>query len=532
MLPAFGTAAGWGVGVFRGLRLPQELQGDYFYGEVVARILRRSKPVNLEGLTQVQNPYQAQKSEFIKSMDPLFRPVDNKTAPDGTMYIVDMYHGIIQEGEWAQKGTYLRAKIEQYKLDTAIGYGRIWRLTYNGMDRDKTKPTMFQDTPAKLVTYLSHPNGWWRDTAQQQLVLRQNKSVVPALKTMAASNPNKLARIHAAWTLEGLNSLDAGLVRGFIKDSDPQLRQQGLRLSEILYKGGDTSFTDDIKAATKDADVNVQIQALLTANYLKFADAADIAKAMQAANKAKGVQTVANRILTPPATDPNAGFADNMNPPVRTPAEVASLERGAKVFAESCTECHGHDAMGAPDGNGGLMAPALAGNPPLGSQTSPEHLLRVLLSGLTDPIHGKSYAAGMMVSQKAESDDWIASVASFLRNGLTNGGPMVTPDMVAYIRSVDARRTTPYTDAELTRATPRTLQPDASWKTTASDTAPVQIGGGAGRAEGAFTLEGWTTGKPQIPGQYWQVQLPRAANLARMEFQALTDSFSTLPRTA
>jgi len=522
------TTAGSGANIYRGDRLPAELKGDYFYGEVVARVLRRAKPVNMEGLTQVQNVYQAQKTEFIRSMDPLFRPVDNKTAPDGTMYIVDMYHGIIQEGEWAQPGTYLRAKIEQYKLDTAIGYGRIWRLTYNGMERDKTKPTMFQDTPAKLVTYLAHPNGWWRDTAQQQLVLRQNKSVVPALKTMATSNPNKLARIHAAWTLEGLNSLDAGLVRGFIKDSDPQLRQQGLRLSEILYKGGDTSFGDDIKAATKDADVNVQIQALLTASYLKFADAADIAKAMQAANKAKGVQTVANRIITPPATD--GGFEPF--PPVRTAAEVAMLERGAKIFAESCTECHGQDAMGAADGNGGQMAPALAGNARIGAQTSPEHLLRVLLSGLTDPIHGKSYAAGMMVPQKAESDEWIASVASYLRNGLTNGGPMVTPDLVAYIRAADARRTAPYTDAELTRATPQTLQPDATWKVTASSVAPVMIGGGAGKAEGAFSLEGWTTGQQQQPGQFWQVELPRTVNLAGIDYQSLTSSFYSRPGAA
>ena len=41
------------------------------------------------------------------------------------------------------------------------------------------------------------------------------------------------------------------------------------------------------------------------------------------------------------------------------------------------------------------MAPALAGN--LRLQGSPEHVLRVMLSGLTDPIDGRSYAAGVMV---------------------------------------------------------------------------------------------------------------------------------------
>ncbi len=49
-----------------------------------------------EGLTQLRNAYPG--SEFILSTDPLFRPVNMRTAPDGTVYIADMYRGIIQEG--------------------------------------------------------------------------------------------------------------------------------------------------------------------------------------------------------------------------------------------------------------------------------------------------------------------------------------------------------------------------------------------------------------------------------------------------
>jgi len=512
------ASAGAGAAVYRGDRLPADLKGEYFYGEVVGRILRRAHPVNMEGLTQLRNPYQAEKSEFIKSMDPLFRPVDAKTAPDGTLYVVDMYHGIIQEAEWAQPGTYLRAKINQYKLDTAISYGRVWRLGYQGMQRDTTKPRMFQETAAQLVTHLTHPNGWWRDTAQQQLVLRQDKSVIPALKTMAASNPNKLARIHALWTLEGLGGLDAGLVRSFMKDSDPQLRQQGIRVSEILYKaGGDQSFAADYKTLAMDADTNVSIQALQTMQYLKVADVVETAKAVQAAKQAKGVQLIANRIITPPAKA-TVAFAED-NPPLRTAAEVARLEKGAEIFANSCGECHGHDGQGASDGGGGLMAPALAGNARL-AQGSPEHVLRVLMSGLTDPINGRTYAANTMVPQRGESDEWIASVASFLRNGMSNDATMVTPEQVAYIRAQEAKRTEPYTDAELNKVQPRLLPADASWKVTASDNAPVVIGGTANPAA-AMTLEGWKTGKPQTPGMFYQIELPKTVNLAGLDYQAL-----------
>ena len=165
------------------------------------------------------------------------------TAPDGTMYIVDMYRGIIQEAQWSGRGTYLRARINQYELDKVHSHGRIWRLTYDGMARDTTQPRMLNETPAQLVTHLSHPNGWWRDTAQQLLVLKQDKSVVPALQQLARnSRPNLLARFHALWTLEGLGALDAALVREQMEDPNPRMRIQAIRASETLYKAGDKSL--------------------------------------------------------------------------------------------------------------------------------------------------------------------------------------------------------------------------------------------------------------------------------------------------
>ncbi|MCB0633546.1 MAG: hypothetical protein KDD15_27625, partial [Lewinella sp.] len=135
-----------GNDIYRGDRLPKDLYGELFYGEPVARIVRQVHPEVNEGLTQLHNVYQEQQSEFIRSSDPLFRPVDMATAPDGTMYIVDMYHGIIQEGQWAQRGSYLRTKIEQYQLDKVVSLGRIWRITHESMERDMARPHMLDET--------------------------------------------------------------------------------------------------------------------------------------------------------------------------------------------------------------------------------------------------------------------------------------------------------------------------------------------------------------------------------------------------
>ena len=284
-----GTAAA-GNDIFRGDRLPADLVGDYFSGETVARIVRRIRPVVTEGLTQMSNVYNG--TEFIKSTDPLFRPTDLTTAPDGTMYITDMYHGTIEEATWTLPGYYVRAKIEQYGLDRIVGHGRIFRLTYDGIQPDPAKPNLGNEPSAQLVARLEHPNGWWRDTAQQLLVLRQDKSVVAALESMARTSASRLGRIHALWTLEGLGSLDAGLVREQFKSADPKVRIEAAQLAEPLIKAGDLSLITDVKALGKDSDPSVVIQSMLTVGYVRAPDAVGFIQSIMDANKGAGVTAV------------------------------------------------------------------------------------------------------------------------------------------------------------------------------------------------------------------------------------------------
>ena len=119
-----------------------------------------------------------------------------------------MYRGIIQQATWSGPGTYLRARIDQYALDKVFGHGRIWRVTYDGMERDRTQPRMLNETPAQLVAHLSHPNGWWRDTraaaarAEAGQVGRP-RAAADRLDSRQLGQGNLLARFHALWTLEG-----------------------------------------------------------------------------------------------------------------------------------------------------------------------------------------------------------------------------------------------------------------------------------------------------------------------------------------
>jgi mono/diheme cytochrome c family protein len=495
--------------VFRGHRLPKELVGELISGEPVARIVRRIHPENKEGLTILHNAYPD--NEFIKSLDPFFLPVDVTTAPDGTLYITDMYHGIIQVGNFTGPGTYLRAKIQQYDLDKVIHKGRIWRLVYDGVQpdrsdalrRDRTVPRMHRETAAQLVRHLSHPNGWWRDTAQQLLVLRQNKSVAPALQLIVTSSPNLLARFHALWTLEGLGALKPALVRQQMKDPEPRMRIQAIRASETLYKAGDTSFLEDYRALTKDPSVDVVIQAMLTLNRWKVPDAAATIKATMESNPARGVQVVATTVLTPPS-----GRGGGRGGPV-TPEQQKLFERGEQIYKELCFACHSTEGTGTPKPElGTTMAPTLVGAPRVNGHR--DYVIKAVLHGLTGPVDDKTYT-DVMMPLGVNNDEWVASVASYVRRSFGNTGGFVTPADVARVRAATAGRTEMWTVPELVASLPAALFPEG-WKAAASHNSDT--------AGGGFSLTMWSAGTPQETGMWFQVEMTKPETVTEMQFQS------------
>lgn len=506
-----------GNDVFRGDRLPEELINQYFYGEPVGRLVRQVRSDKSEGLTSIQNPYRDQETEFIQSTDPLFRPVDMATAPDGTLYIVDMYRGIIQEGNWTQEGSYLRTKIQQYQMDDIVGNGRIWRLTHEDHSRSTEKPRMFEESASELVQHLTHPNGWWRDKAQQLLILRQDRSVVPELEEMARKHENELARIHALWTLEGLRSLKADLVREWMQDANPNLQIQALRAGETLYKYGDKSLEADYKEMMDDPDPQVAIQALLSAYILDFEDVENHLQTALANNQATGVQTVAQQILDKMAA------ARERAATKYTAEESVLFDEGKSIFDSYCATCHGVKGLGTPTGAAGgeLIAPGFSGSPRI--QGHPEYAVKTLLHGLTGSIEGKEYE-GVMIAMGENTDEWIASVVSYIRNDFGNQGSFISPEYVAKIREATQDRESNYSHDELVAEVPKQLFPRDNWQVSASSTALQGVG--STRDPGyAFGFKGWKTEEAQKPGTWFQVVLPKPQHLTEIQFYAGDEQF-------
>jgi putative membrane-bound dehydrogenase-like protein len=520
------TAAS-GADIVRAHRVPADLRGDLLITEPVGRLIRRARVVKTEGHTQLRNAYPG--SEFILSTDPLFRPINITTAPDGSIYIADMYHGIIQEGNWTRPGSYLRRKIEQYQLDKIISHGRIWRLRFDGVPAvpatpagpaaqatpeipaqpalplDLTRPRMLEQTAAQLVSHLSHANGWWRDTAQQLIIQRQDRSVVPALRTLLSSD-NLLARFHAVWTLEGLGALDAATVRTLMKDPEPRMRVQAIRASETIYKAANRSLAEDYRALTKDSDPDVALQALLTATLFKLPGYDALVTELLASNTARGIQEIGRQMqqrIANAASARTAGF---------TPDQQEQLKEGETIYRSLCSTCHGEDARGvALTGaqEGAMMGPPLATSPRVASHR--DYVIKTLLHGLTGPLAGQTFSQ-VMLPMGAQTDQWIANIASYIRNDFGNSASFVTAADVARVRAATASRKTPWTFAELEATVPRALPTDATWKATASHNAE--------RAGNALTLAAWTTVVPQEPGMWLQVELPQPVTIAEIQFDS------------
>ena len=211
-------------------------------------------------------------ADFIASTDERFRPVNFSTGPDGALYVVDMYRGIVEHHSLIS--AYLREVIKSHQLEGPYDYGRIYRV----VPIDKPAPRVAQIarmTNAQWVEHLGDANAWWRETAQQRLVEQHDAATVPAIRRMAASSPRALGRVQAMWTLEGIGALDRATVMAGLSDKEPVVRAAALRLSERLFKDdrGPRGAPDAIRALTQDPAAEVQLQAVLTLGEARDATA-------------------------------------------------------------------------------------------------------------------------------------------------------------------------------------------------------------------------------------------------------------------
>lgn len=264
---SFTSAAG--ISVYTGGAFPPEYEQSFFVCEPAHHL------VHHDLLTADGPTFRAQRSrdgvEFLASTDSWFSPAFTTVGPDGALYVVDYYRPILEHPEWIPPE-------QLYDADLYAGsqQGRIYRVVHESAPAS-IAPRLGEASSEALVEHLSRPNMWWRITAQRLLVERGDKSVVPAL-TELAGNGLELARLHALWTLEGLEALSGKPVLEALADPSARIRENAIRLAEGLLD--DPSVKASILALADDADAKVRFQLALTLGNLREDAARDTLEAI------------------------------------------------------------------------------------------------------------------------------------------------------------------------------------------------------------------------------------------------------------
>jgi putative membrane-bound dehydrogenase-like protein len=255
-----------GTTVYRGDAYGPEFEDNTFTGDAGGQLIHR-KVLRPDGISVLgERPADERKAEFAASRDTWVRVVNFANAPDGHLYVCDMYREVI-EHPWS-----IPDQIKQH-LDLNSGHdrGRIWRIAKEDGARrglaglGEKKPA--NCTSAELVTLLGHANGWHRDCAARLLCERGDPGALPWLKDLF-QGPSGMAKRHALGVLEVMHSLDDAVLLAALADGDAVVRELAVLALEKHGKVND-EVAFQLKGLARDEALRVKLQLAFSLPHLQ-----------------------------------------------------------------------------------------------------------------------------------------------------------------------------------------------------------------------------------------------------------------------
>jgi mono/diheme cytochrome c family protein/glucose/arabinose dehydrogenase len=464
--------AACGPVIYNGNLFGKNYNGNAFVAEPSANLIKRNI-LHDEGY--IVNGEEAYKNkEFLASEDERFRPVNLYNGPDGAMYIVDMYRGIIQHKTYLTP--YLKNEIKHRSLTKPLNCGRIYKVIPRSK---KTENVKFTNDANALAQLLQHPNGWVRSEAQQLLVDAKDKSIAPALQQLLKSTDKPFTVIRALWTMEGLNVLQSSDVLPLLQNSNWIIRMQALSvLPSIINRTNYSQFVPVLQQMINNNDTlaapyigflihmiqpfnNSAAQQLLMELAKKYPDNIYVGDAIisNLQNKEAAFYKASLKINPDTSVAINKRLKKVLDDIVKAKnnANAKALAKlypkGAALFQSVCQTCHGKDGNGV---NG--LAPPLNGSEWV--QGDKNKVISIVLYGLAGPVKvaNKVYTSpeinGEMPgigANKEYTDEDIAQVLSLVRNSWNNKAAKITASDVSNVRSKFKDRQTPFSMEELNK---------------------------------------------------------------------------------
>ncbi|MBA4191235.1 MAG: hypothetical protein C0467_24910 [Planctomycetaceae bacterium] len=177
-----------GLLIYNDTRIPEQYQGLLYYPDVYRKLIRAYKVEPTGATFKVTGEF-----EFMRSTDPLFRPCQMVTGPDGAIYVCDWRTDSGGAGKLSGDGK----------------NGRIYRITWAGTKDIPALPRRGMDSWAKikelpddkLVDALGLPDMTDRVEARKELVRRGPKSRDRVLKKILTGEFEAESRLTALGVL-------------------------------------------------------------------------------------------------------------------------------------------------------------------------------------------------------------------------------------------------------------------------------------------------------------------------------------------
>ena len=442
-----------------------------FVAEPSANLIKRNI-LNTEGF-RVTGKQAYEGREFLASDDERFRPVNLNDGPDGSLYVLDMYRGIIQHNTYLTP--YLKGEIAKRNLTLPLSMGRIYRVFPR--DAERTAVVIPND-PDSLVALLGHANGWVRDQAQRTLVDLKATDAAPKLRSLLGNQNEPLQTVHALWTLEGLGELTVDDVRAVLGDPQWEVRAQALTaLTTLKNTITPDQLTELLKEAMAQQDTVLAPYVMLTMASFAGDRFPEIVPLMERLGEQYATDRYVSDALISGLNGKEATYLRQVEGHKidtstvlhhRLVAIVNAIQeksnsqdqallakrypKGSVLFQESCQPCHGEDGRGVSP-----IAPPLAGSQWVKGKK--ERLMSLVLYGLTGPVEvaGHTYetpeVSGEMpgiAHNPAIGDDELADLLSYIRNAFGNNvGDEVLPEDLGKIRARFGDRAEPFVQSEL-----------------------------------------------------------------------------------
>ena len=170
------TAAA-GCAIYEGGAWPEKWRYSYFTGEPTLNLVHHQfvKPDGVSYTTEKEKG--REQTEFMRSGDWWFRPIETRVGPDGALYIVDFYNQAVIHND--TRGPQHGPANAAVRPDRDHYFGRIWRVQHKQATKLTVPVLNRRDLPGLIRAIETSPNAQVKQTAWR--LAQENYSSDPRL---------------------------------------------------------------------------------------------------------------------------------------------------------------------------------------------------------------------------------------------------------------------------------------------------------------------------------------------------------------